>query len=358
MDCDFSTSSAAGKLLSFGASSSVAAADDEVFEDSCSICLEPFTAQDPSTITTCKHEYHLQCILEWSQRSKECPICWQLLTLKDPNSQDLLDAVERERSIRSRISTTSPTLTGSRERLIGHDVSSDPEFDESFMRRLAALVSRDRDVQQRESERSTSFDQSGTPIFRSRVNFPRMSCPSETTGADNHDIHVQSSDGDFTGSNMPFSVTMHPPSHDASASVNSTRVAEKPSSPENSSFSDSLKLKLSSASARYKESISKSTRSLKDRILARNSVKELSKGVQREMSAGVARLIERLDLNSKQSGTSVSVPSRCDTTMKSPMKGEGVQEDITLQYASSNADVYDMGSIPGRLEVVPSQRGQ
>ncbi|GMP56537.1 hypothetical protein CsSME_00020979 [Camellia sinensis var. sinensis] len=37
-----------------------------------------------SQVTNCRHEYHLHCFLAWSQRSKECPICWQLLVLKDP----------------------------------------------------------------------------------------------------------------------------------------------------------------------------------------------------------------------------------------------------------------------------------
>lgn len=58
---------------------------------------------------------------------------------------------------------------------------------------------------------------------------------------------------------------------------------------------------------RYKESISKGTRGLKEKLLAHNaSVKELSKGVQREMNAGiagVARMIERLDLSSKRSSS-------------------------------------------------------
>uniref|UniRef100_A0A0R0FYY2 Uncharacterized protein n=1 Tax=Glycine max TaxID=3847 RepID=A0A0R0FYY2_SOYBN len=58
---------------------------------------------------------------------------------------------------------------------------------------------------------------------------------------------------------------------------------------------------------RYKESISKGTRDLKEKLLAHNvSVKELSKGVQREMNAGIAgvvRMIERLDLSSKRSSS-------------------------------------------------------
>lgn len=50
MDNLLSPSSAAEKPVGFGASSSVRAADGDVFEDSCSICLEPFTAEDPSTV--------------------------------------------------------------------------------------------------------------------------------------------------------------------------------------------------------------------------------------------------------------------------------------------------------------------
>ena len=65
---------------------------------------------------------------------------------------------------------------------------------------------------------------------------------------------------------------------------------------------------------RYKESISKGTRGFKEKLLARNnSVKELSKGVQREMTegiAGVAQMIERLDLTSKRTGSSAHV-SNC-----------------------------------------------
>ncbi|KAI5055508.1 hypothetical protein GOP47_0029029 [Adiantum capillus-veneris] len=70
----------------------------EACDDSCSICLEPFCESDPATITSCKHDYHLQCILEWAQRSKECPMCWQALSFEDPNSQELFDAIEQERS--------------------------------------------------------------------------------------------------------------------------------------------------------------------------------------------------------------------------------------------------------------------
>ncbi|XP_019190836.1 PREDICTED: E3 ubiquitin-protein ligase RHF2A-like [Ipomoea nil] len=41
----------------------------DICDDSCSICLEAFCDSDPSTINVRKHEFHLQCILEWGQRS-------------------------------------------------------------------------------------------------------------------------------------------------------------------------------------------------------------------------------------------------------------------------------------------------
>lgn len=92
-------------------SSSLGAGVEDAFEDdACSICLDPFTPQDPATDTCCKHEYHLQCIVEWSQRSKECPICWQLLVLKDPASQELLAAVETERLFRPRNSNPASMI--------------------------------------------------------------------------------------------------------------------------------------------------------------------------------------------------------------------------------------------------------
>lgn len=57
-------------------------------------------------------------------------------------------------------------------------------------------------------------------------------------------------------------------------------------------------------SGRYKESISKSTQGLKEKLLAKKTpVKELGRGVQREMSAGiagVARMFERLDPSLKR----------------------------------------------------------
>lgn len=56
----------------------------------CSICLDDFTQEDPSISTTCGHGYHLQCIMQWSQRSRECPLCFHTLQLQDEGMNALL----------------------------------------------------------------------------------------------------------------------------------------------------------------------------------------------------------------------------------------------------------------------------
>lgn len=106
---------------------------------------------------------------------------------------------------------------------------------------------------------------------------------------------------------------------------------------------------------RYKESISKSTRGLKEKLLARNSsVKELSKGVHREMSAGiagVARMIERLDLAPKRAEVQTSNLSH---------KGKGVQENVIALsiHGKSGEATEDTSSqpLPYVSNTVPSRQ--
>ncbi|KAL8159974.1 hypothetical protein V2J09_001511 [Rumex salicifolius] len=50
-------------------------------EDCCPICLEDYDADNPKWVTNCKHEYHLSCILEWKERSDQCPVCDKKMTL-------------------------------------------------------------------------------------------------------------------------------------------------------------------------------------------------------------------------------------------------------------------------------------
>lgn len=44
-------------------------------EDNCPICLEEYDKENPRIDTICEHHYHLCCILEWMERSDNCPMC-------------------------------------------------------------------------------------------------------------------------------------------------------------------------------------------------------------------------------------------------------------------------------------------
>ncbi|WCJ23697.1 RING-H2 group F1A [Euphorbia peplus] len=325
-----------------GGGSSSASAFDDAFEDACSICFEPFTSQNPSSVTSCKHEYHLQCILEWSQRSEACPICSRILVLKDPACQELLAAVETERLLRSR--TTSMNLTQFHEDFdVDQDsYSDDSDFDERIMQHLASVASRAQYIYRRERHRSSGQGSSEAFVF-----------PSSTNVQSNQQMRTSTVEGGniLFGGSSP-TPTVEPQSTPpvvtpvvnmvSSGTAISRDIPCKPrqlpsdaSQTQNdiSSFSDSIKSKWASTSARYKESLSKSTRGIKEKLIARNtSVKELSKGVQREMSAGiagVARMIERLDLTSKRTGPSCPVSSFRAGTSEDSLMGKGVDENVT-----------------------------
>ncbi|CAN1772537.1 E3 ubiquitin-protein ligase RHF2A [Linum perenne] len=131
-------------------------------EDACSICLEEFSSSDPSTFTDCRHEYHLQCILEWCQRSSDCPMCLQPVSLKDPLSQELFAGVERERKIRaaaaSRNTTTifrHPTLGDFQLQHVGS--LTDADIEQRIIQHLAAASAAmgRTNVGRRESHRSS-----------------------------------------------------------------------------------------------------------------------------------------------------------------------------------------------------------
>ncbi|XP_062108423.1 E3 ubiquitin-protein ligase RHF1A isoform X2 [Humulus lupulus] len=349
-------------------SSSVPPPLDDNFEeeDFCSICLEPFNSHDPATITNCKHEYHLHCILEWSQRSKECPICWQLLSLKDSISQELLVAVGKERPLRSR-------------RMSNFQVIDDEDEDGDSDSHLTAAANRAR--LGREIHRHSGLDPSQVLFCGSPANSEDHTYT--TSSDERQNLSYVSSDSD-----SPPSVTLPALNAQSSRVVPSTDInggtpfktrvlysqppsvhPQRPSPPsETSTLSDLLKSKWSAASARYKESLSKSTRGLKEKLLARNnSVKELSKGVQREMSAGiagVARMIERFDLTPKRADV-----SRDGVASNTSTKGKGVLENIIVQSLSkNNSKVADEMSsdaashpsiaIPGRVEVFRTQRSE
>ncbi|XP_020207787.1 E3 ubiquitin-protein ligase RHF1A [Cajanus cajan] len=285
----FSSSSSLSHIPSISA-----APVDDSSEDSCSICLESFNVHDPSIVTCCKHEYHLHCILEWSQRSKECPICWQSLALRDPASQELLAAVEIEKRTRSRNMTNSRVSIEELNDSDDDSCSDDSDSDDQIMRRLVAVASRARCLGRRERKRSPGAGSSDVLGSNSSMHVSGV----QTT------LATSPPGGSFLASTVPYTVNVPPLASNATPAG-----ARRQNTSEMISFPESIKSKFSAASARYKESISKGTRGLKEKLLAHNvSVKELSKGVQREMNAGIAgvsRMIERLELSSKRSSSTL-----------------------------------------------------
>ncbi|GAV84598.1 zf-RING_2 domain-containing protein [Cephalotus follicularis] len=386
-------SSASSSSSGAAAATAAVVVDDSFEEDACSICLEPFSTQDPATVTSCKHEYHLQCILEWSQRSKECPICWQLLILKDPASQELLAAVESERRSRSKNLTPIGSLSfrhfheNFEVEVLEEEAaySDDSDFDERIMQHLAVAASRARYVRRRERQRSSGRVPSDV-LFTSPSNVPGAAQARSTSPEDCQSLSYESSDADSPTSGIPFAVNVQYSSSvvplvgnvvctavnkDGSDKPRALYTEPASDSPQKSgtsemNFPESVKSKWSVASTRFKESFSKGTRGLKEKLLAHNnSVKELSKGVQREMNtgiAGVARMIDRLDISSKRTVASVPVSACTRGTSNFAFKGKGVEENFIVhtlnktdgEFAhnlSSDAPAVNSGTIPGRVEV-------
>ncbi|XVF28911.1 hypothetical protein REPUB_Repub15cG0073400 [Reevesia pubescens] len=245
---------------------------EDAFEDGCSICLEPFTVQDPATVTSCRHEYHLQCILEWSQRSKECPICWQLFVLKDPSSQELLDAVRIERHCRSRNTSAVPTDLPNFHDDFGVEESQDAshsddsDFDERILQHLAAAASRAHYVRRRERQRSSGLGPSRVLFLTSPENMPGAQPRHPTSPDECQNLSYGLPQHDSLASGIP-SVNIDPPSpvipsvnvvsRTAASGDKATKLSQpqvdtppRPSSSETFSFSESLKCKWSIASAR------------------------------------------------------------------------------------------------------------
>ncbi|CAI0541676.1 unnamed protein product [Linum tenue] len=326
-------------------------------DDACSICLEDFCDSDPSTLTTCKHEFHLQCVLEWCQRSSQCPMCWQSISLKDPTSQELLEAVERERNIRLNPPRNSaifhhPTLGDFELQHLPVGIN-EAELEERIIQHLAAAAAMGRrHVSRREGSRHRSSSQSRPQyvVFSSHHNGPATgptgASPTQrgevepgsmaTLAAPSSPVRGVGDSSPLPNSReaspqvaTPLSRSGHTssPASGSGVVISQHRTSPNTGSPSQSSpdsqdragpselqsISDSIKSKLNAVSMRYKESISKSTRGWKERFFSRNTaMADLSSDVRREVNAGIAtvsRMMERLDSREKEEITSTSSAS-------------------------------------------------
>ncbi|GER27170.1 RING finger protein [Striga asiatica] len=248
----------------------------EACDDACSICLEAFCDSDPSTVTSCKHEFHLQCILEWCQRSSQCPMCWQSIGLKDPSSQELLDAVEHERNMRMNPPRNTtifhhPTL-GDFELQHLPVNATESELEERIIQHLAAAAAmgRARQLARRGGPHRSSAQ--ARPQFLVFSTNPNGNNPSPASA------HTQEREGSFG----PPAVMI--------AGPNSPLV-----------ISEFV----------YKESITKSTRGWKERLFARNnSTPEMPPTTEvRQEVATVSRMMDHLEIAEvgRASNASVSI---------------------------------------------------
>ncbi|XP_065866104.1 E3 ubiquitin-protein ligase RHF2A [Euphorbia lathyris] len=305
-------------------------------DDACSICLEPFSDTDPSTVTSCKHEFHLQCVLEWCQRSSQCPMCWQSISMKDPTSQELLEAVEHERNIRFNQSRNAtifrhPTLGDFELQHLPVGLN-DAELEERIIQHLAAAAAMGRrHIVRREGQRNRSSAQGRQQflVFSSHPNAP-LAGPISTSSTQRTEDETIAATTVSSPSSLPTNVqedsiqpsapqssgfqsdqatasrsSIHTSSQNETFSQNRSPIQSSSNSQDRAgpselqTFSESIKSKLNAVSMRYKESISKSTRGWKERFFSRNtSMEDLGSEVRKEVNAGIAtvsRMMERLE---------------------------------------------------------------
>ncbi|XP_073275035.1 E3 ubiquitin-protein ligase RHF2A-like isoform X2 [Primulina huaijiensis] len=307
----------------------------EACDDACSICLEVFCDSDPSTVTSCKHDFHLQCILEWCQRSSSCPMCWQTISLKDPVSQELLDAVEQERNIRllpSRNTTIfrHPTLGDFELQHLPMGVN-DLELEDRIIQHLAAAAAmgRTQRIDRREDYRNLSSVHA-RPQFRVISTHPNASStgnvsasrapggsetepaasvltntsvPLTVVGNEGHEYVSSSVQSNLISSSSSGHVT--PTTHTGISSdqsfmsPSSLPTQDRAGPSEFQSFSESWKSRLNAISMKYKDSISKNTRGWKEKLFSKGSrIADIGSEVRREPNPGIAtvtRLMEHLE---------------------------------------------------------------
>ncbi|KII84918.1 hypothetical protein PLICRDRAFT_116940 [Plicaturopsis crispa FD-325 SS-3] len=111
------------------------AEDTDTEEEHCSICLQPLA--DRTVIPTCSHEFCFECLLVWTEQSRKCPLCAQLVgeylihrirsrydyqkhylarLRTSPAPQAVRQAIRQRRSAREREWTAREREWGRRER--------------------------------------------------------------------------------------------------------------------------------------------------------------------------------------------------------------------------------------------------
>jgi len=278
--------------------------------------------------------------------------------MKDPMSQELLEAVEEERNVQeNHVRTTTifrHPLLGDFEVPIDAD---DAEIEERIIQHLAAAaaIRRSHRHARREGRRSRSAAH-GHPqtLFFSTAETTSggsMSSSSRQVGVREHaPVVISARPFPTVDSTQETAADTSAPDATLANSgpvVSDNRVSRNQTSPVSQdeagpsdvqSFSDSLKLRLQSVSTKYKDSITNSTRGWKERwFTQKNTISNLGSEVRREVNAGIAavsRMMERLetrDGTGPSSTSATNVHSALDTNNQgaSPPKVATVGNDAS-----------------------------
>ncbi|CAA0826590.1 E3 ubiquitin-protein ligase RHF2A [Striga hermonthica] len=349
----------------------------EACDDACSICLEAFCDSDPSTVTSCKHEFHLQCILEWCQRSSQCPMCWQSISLKDPSSQELLDAVEHERNMRMNPPRNTtifhhPTL-GDFELQHLPVNATESELEERIIQHLAAAAAmgRARQLARRVGpHRSSAQARPQFLVFSTNTNGNNPSSASARTQEREGSFGPPAVNSPLVISGEDASRPVGPPSpvqtvaneHGTSSGYRSP-IRTSPGGQDRAgpsdlqSFSDNLKSRLSALSTRYKESITKSTRGWKERLFARNnSTPEIPLTTEiRQDSAGqgvatVSRMMDHLEIAEVARASNASVSINLEDSSSTNATGHQAIESSNLSLSEDTSSQVPSAAASSELQ--------
>nr|XP_010312206.1 E3 ubiquitin-protein ligase RHF2A isoform X2 [Solanum lycopersicum] len=353
-------------------------------DDACSICLEAFCESDPPSVTSCKHEFHLQCVLEWCQRSSNCPMCWQSISLKDQMSQELFEAVEQERNFRVNAERNAtvfqfPALGDFELQHLPVDID-DPELEERILQHLAVAASMGRAHHAGRMEgsrnRSSTNNRPQLLVFPTHHNssptasvspYPTgsLSDPAAITTVDSP-LPISSGSSDSprqmpylpsvqsdqlsalsSGSVLTPATAQGLSSGDSSSSSSFTPIHRRAGPSELQSFSESWRSRFSSMSMKYKESISKNTREWKERLFSRSSSMPDAGPVRRESNVGIAslsHLMEHLETRENSRAGSVSAVTNIVDSSHTLQRdhgnmgthiGNGLNRNSTASAASS-----------------------
>lgn len=224
-------------------------------------------------------------------------MCWQPLSLKDPESQDLLNAIGQERALRRRKLQAAQIFHQSAVEDYEFDRFASYGAEDFIMQHLASgAMGRAHHTSRREQIRfRPTTSAQGHPHFVLVSGAP-AGAPSSPASSSPAASLPQSSNSEASLATV-FGFPHYPaPNRDHSSANSSTIRSQNLELEEHGTASETLdtfKSRVVAASSRYKESLTKSTKGFRERLRIRGGIMQDLGARARDMSAGVARALER-----------------------------------------------------------------